>query len=84
MAQDGLWNVEAAGGFSAEIGEFRLVVQALKGMGGDVRFLVLRQSTGPILVGSGVKEGWRAAMVAAEQMVERCSTLALAPKLKST
>ena len=37
MAQQDLWHVEATGGFSAEIGGFRMVVQALKGTGREVR-----------------------------------------------
>ena len=79
MAQQDLWHVEATGGFSAEIGGFRMVVQALKGTGREVRFLVLHQDDGLMLMGSGIEEGWRDAMAAAEQMVERCSRSGLLP-----
>jgi hypothetical protein len=74
MVRHELWHAEAAGGFSAELLGFRMVVQALKETRGEVRFLVSRQGDGLILTGSGVKEGWRAAMAAAEQMVDRCSS----------
>ena len=66
MAQQELSRVEAAGGFSAEISGFRMVVQALKGTSHEVRFLVLHQADGLTLMGSGIKESWRDAMAAAE------------------
>jgi hypothetical protein len=79
MAQQELWHVEATGGFSAETSGFRMVVRALKGTGREVRFLVLHQNDGLVLLGSGIKEGWRDAMAAAEQMVDRCSRSGLLP-----
>jgi hypothetical protein len=79
-----LWHAEPAGGFSGELRGFRMVVQALKETRGEVRFLVLRQTDRPILIGSGIKEGWRTAMVAAEQMVDRCSSPGLPAERKSS
>jgi hypothetical protein len=79
-----LWHAEPVGGFSGELRGFRMVVQALNETSGEVRFLVLRQSAAPILIGSGIKEGWRAAMAAAEQMVDRCSSSDLPADRKSS
>jgi hypothetical protein len=79
MVQQELWHVEATGGFSAEIAGFQMVVQALKGTGREMRFLVLHQDDRLILMGAGIKEGWRDAMAAAEQMVDRCSRSGLPP-----
>jgi hypothetical protein len=79
MAQQEFWRVEATGGLSAEISGFRMVVQALKGTGHEVRFLVLHQADGLVLIGSGIKESWRDAMAAAEKMVARCSRSGLLP-----
>ena len=80
-----LWRAEADGSFSAEFNGFRMVVQALNATRvDDIRFLVLRQRDEPILVGSGIKYGWQAAMRAAEQMVDRCSRSRRSADLKSS
>ena len=80
-----LWKAEADGSFSAEISGFRMVVQALNAThAGDIQFLVLRQRDGSILVGSGIKYGWQAAMRAAEKMADRYSRSRPSADLKSS
>jgi hypothetical protein len=76
MVHHDLWRTERAGVLSAEICDFRLLVQAPGEGGGVVRFLVLRRGTAELsdtLLGSGTVETVRAAMAAAERMAERCT-----------
>lgn len=70
-----LWKTEPSGVLSSEVDGLRLVVQAPKQADGPVRFLVLRQATNGglgTLVGSGSETGVQAAIIAAEQMANRC------------
>jgi hypothetical protein len=70
-----LWREEDARVFSAEDGDFRLIVQAPPAVGGAARFIVLRRGTAAFsdaLIGSGTVETVRAAMAAAMRMAERC------------
>ena len=77
-----LWKTEPSGVLSSEVDGLRLVVQAPEQAGGLVRFLVLRQiRNGGLgaLMGSGSETGVQAAMLAAEQMANRCRELGTRP-----
>ena len=72
-----LWRTEAHGILSAEVGDFRLVVQAPQEVGGFVRYMVLFRATldnAERLICSGSKENVRAAMRAAEETASRYGT----------
>lgn len=72
-----LWRTEAHGILSAEVGGFRLVVQAPQQVGGSVRYMVLCRATpehAERLICSGAEENVRAAMTAAEETARRYGT----------
>jgi hypothetical protein len=69
-----VWRTEPDGVLAAEVGRYRLVVQAPEHPGGSVRFLVLRRdgAEGALaLIGSGNETDLRTAMKAAARMADR-------------
>jgi hypothetical protein len=69
-----VWRTEPDGVLAAEVGNYRLAVQAPEQPGGSVRFMVLRRegAEGALaLIGSGHEADLRAAMKAAARMVDR-------------
>ncbi len=68
-----VWRTEPDGVLAAEVGTYRLVVQAPEHAGGSVRFMVLRRENDDdalALVGSGTKADLRSAMKAAARMAD--------------
>jgi len=68
-----LWRTEPDGALIAEVGTYRLVVQATEHAGGSVRFMVLCRDGGDgalVLVGSGMKANLRTAMKSAARMTD--------------
>jgi hypothetical protein len=71
---DAIWHTGPNGALATERGEFRLLVEASRKVGGTVRFLVVRKGEGSLpdaLIRSGNSESVRGAMEAAERMAAR-------------
>jgi hypothetical protein len=68
-----VWRTEPDGVLAAEVGTYRLIVQAPEHTGGSVRFMVLRRENDDgalALIGSGMKADLRTAMKAAARMAD--------------
>jgi hypothetical protein len=72
----GIWRTERDGGLSAEVADYRLIVEAAYETNGMVRFQVMSRDTGSGLssgtvLGAGFEKDVRTAMQSAERMADR-------------